>query len=91
MDFSAPQGDTRLKDWKDSMSETGYSCFYCGSAMAQPTDSHCCSAQCEKLVLQVERSSLDELLDDRLAEIKFLQPINPDPVKAMAKDLKRGV
>jgi hypothetical protein len=33
---------------------------------------------------------MDELLDDRLAEQKFLRPINPDPVTAMAKELKKS-
>jgi len=58
--------------------------------MAQPTESRCCSTKCEQLALRVERTSMDELLDDRLAEMKFLRPINPDPVTAIAKELKRG-
>jgi hypothetical protein len=58
--------------------------------MAQPTESRCCSTKCEQLALRVERASMDELLDDRLAEMKFLRPINPDPVTAIAKELKRG-
>ncbi len=33
---------------------------------------------------------MDELLDDRLAEMKFLRPINPDPVKAMAAAMKKS-
>jgi hypothetical protein len=57
--------------------------------MAQPTESRCCSAPCEQLALRVERTSMDELLDDRLAEKKFLRPINPDPVKAMAAAMKK--
>lgn len=71
------------------MTETGQCCFYCGSPMAQPTESRCCSAPCEQLALRVERTSMDELLDDRLAEKKFLRPINPDPVKAMAAAMKK--
>ena len=34
---------------------------------------------------------MDELLDDRLAEMRFLRPLNPDPVTAIAKELKRGI
>lgn len=71
------------------MTEQTYNCFYCGLPMAQPTESHCCSAQCEQAVVAIERASMDELLDDRLAERKFLRPINPDPVTAMAKELRR--
>lgn len=71
------------------MKEQTYDCFGCGRPMAEPTDSRCCSAQCERYVATIERRSMDELLDDRLAERKFLQPINPDPVTAMAKELKR--
>jgi hypothetical protein len=67
-----------------------YCCFNCGTPMSQPTESRCCSAFCEQQVETVERASMDELMDDRLAEIKFLQPINPDPVTAMAKELKKG-
>jgi hypothetical protein len=58
--------------------------------MAQPTESRCCSTKCEQLALRVERASMDEILDDRLAEMRFLRPINPDPVTAIAKELKRG-
>jgi hypothetical protein len=58
--------------------------------MEQPTESRCCSTKCEQLALRVERTSMDEILDDRLAEMKFLRPINPDPVTAIAKELKRG-
>ncbi len=72
------------------MSETGYTCFYCGNPMAHTAEGRCCSTLCEQLVLRVERTSMDELLDDRLAEQKFLRPINPDPVTAIAKELKRG-
>lgn len=71
------------------MTEQTYNCFYCGLPMAQPTESNCCSAQCEQAVVAIERASMDELLDDRLAEMKFLRPINPDPVTAMAKELRR--
>ena len=71
------------------MSELGYNCFGCGNPMIEPTESHCCSAQCEQAVVAIGRASMDELLDDRLAERKFLRPINPDPVTAMAKELKR--
>lgn len=28
--------------------------------------------------------------DDKVAEKKFLRPINPDPVKAIAKEVHRG-
>lgn len=72
------------------MSETGYNCFYCGSPMTQSNESRCCSTSCEQMALRVERVSMDELLDDRLAEIKFLQPINPDPIKAMATAIKKS-
>jgi hypothetical protein len=58
--------------------------------MAQPTESRCCSTKCEQLALRVEKTSMDEILDDRLAEMKFLRPINPDPVTAIVKELKRG-
>lgn len=70
--------------------EVGPCCFGCGKPMAQATESHCCSAECERYTLAVERRSMDELLDDRLAEQKFLRPINPDPVTAMAKELKKS-
>jgi hypothetical protein len=59
--------------------------------MEQPTESRCCSTKCEQLALRVERTSMDELLDDRLAEMRFLRPLNPDPVTAIAKELKRGI
>lgn len=73
------------------MTETTYNCFGCGKPMGQQTESNCCSVACERDVVAIERASLDELLDDRLAERKFLQPLNPDPVTAMAKELKRRV
>lgn len=72
------------------MTESGQCCFYCGNPMAQPTETRCCSARCEQLALRVERASMDELMDDRLAQMKFLRPLNPDPVTAIAKELKRG-
>ena len=73
------------------MTEVGQCCFYCGNPMAQPTETRCCSEKCEQLALGVERTSMDELLDDRLAQVKFLRPLNPDPVTAIAKELKRGI
>ena len=72
------------------MTESGQCCFYCGNPMAQPNESRCCSARCEQLALRVEKTAMDELMDDRLAQMKFLRPLNPDPVTAIAKELKRG-
>ena len=68
-----------------------YNCLYCAKEMAQPTESHCCSTLCEQMVVARKREHLDEMLDDRLAEAKFLRPINPDPVRTMAKELKRKI
>jgi hypothetical protein len=53
-----------------------------------------CSPECEKAAETLERRSLDEILDDRLertARLRFLNPINPDPIKEMAKELKRKI
>jgi len=41
----------------------------------------------QRSTLAVVVAMLDEEID-KGAEIHFLKPINPDPVKAMAKDLK---
>lgn len=89
MDHPASIRTTKLENWEDSMTESTYTCFGCGTPMKSRTESRCCSAQCEQDVLAIERASMDELMDDRLAEMKFLRPINPDPITAMAKELKR--
>lgn len=71
------------------MIETEYNCFGCGKPMKPNTEGHFCSAECKRYVAAIENASMDELLDDRLAERKFLRPINPDPITTMAKELKR--
>ena len=63
------------------MTSTGYFCHGCGNPMGQPTESHCCSTMCEQHVAEIEAQ-------DAQAEKQFLRPINPDPVKALAKALK---
>lgn len=45
--------------------------------------------QAQRGTLAVVVAMLDEELD-KGSEIHFLKPINPDPVKAMARDLKEG-
>jgi hypothetical protein len=73
------------------MSETTGSCFYCKQPDRVLTGMRCCSARCEQLAARAEQTSLDEFMDDRLAEAKFLRPINPDPVRTLAKELKRRI
>ena len=67
-------------------------CAYCRKPMDYKLEGQTCSPECEEAVRNLEMRSLDEIMDDRLetpARQKFLRPINPDPIKAMAKELKR--
>lgn len=42
----------------------------------------------ERYEKQNSKTSADD--EDKEAERKFLRPINPDPIKAMAKELRKG-
>ena len=67
-------------------------CLYCSKPMDNEPEGKCCSPECEKAAADLERRSLDEILDDRLerkARLKFLNPINPDPLRAMAAAMKK--